>query len=106
MRSLRMARDNKTDSLHGIIEKSEPQQGRRSPPCFTTRWGAIRIRSEVPRQAVHNHLQPGHSHAQHLIFIHSTKAIGGGKSDEKLSRGTSPSSAQHSRKSSSGGCHH
>ena len=91
MRSLRMARDNKTDALHGIIEKSGAPAGTKISTVLYNEMGEpFAFGVKFPDRQFTTISSQGHSHAQHLIFIHSTKAIGGGKSDEKLSEGDLP----------------
>ena len=90
MRSLMMARD-KTDALHRIIEKSGAPAGTKISTVLYNEMGQpFAFGVKFPDRQFMTMSSTGPKQAQHLIFIHSTKAIGGGKSDEKLSEGDLP----------------
>ena len=90
MGSLKMARD-KTDALHEIIEKSGAPAGTKISTVLYNEMGQpFAFGVKFPDRPFSTMTRDGHKQAQHLIFIHTTKAIGGGKSDEKLSEGDLP----------------
>lgn len=90
IRSLQMARD-KSDSLHSVIERAGAPAGTRiSSILYNDAGQPFAFGVKFPDSQFIRMTNNGPESAQHIVFIHSTKSIGGGKSDEKLADGELP----------------
>ena len=90
VRSLQLAR-NKSDELHLVLENAGAPAGTKiSTILYNDAGQPIAFGVKFPDSQFMSMTRDGPKAAQHIIYLHSTKAIGGGKSDEKLADGELP----------------
>ena len=90
VRSLQLAR-NKSDELHLVLENAGAPAGTKiSTILYNDAGQPIAFGVRFPDSQFISMTRDGPKAAQHIIYLHSTKSIGGGKSDEKLADGELP----------------